>query len=65
MGFICECADDGDDNVHGESFDKQCSNAVCYHCDWRGTFPVPPKAWPKWAKDAAAAGWTPPEGWSP
>jgi hypothetical protein len=65
-GFVCECADDSEE--HGDSADNPCHVANCYHCGWGGTFPVPlfdPKKLKGWAKQAYAAGWKPPVGWTP
>lgn len=60
-GFICECDDEMNMDDHGESFATPCTNAVCYHCGWEGTFPIPPKGLEPWEKKALAAGWAPPE----
>jgi hypothetical protein len=65
-GFLCECHDDSPG--HGESIDKQCLEARCYHCGWCGEFPQRPfttKDLPQWAKTAWAAGWRPPPDWLP
>ena len=66
-GFVCEC-DADTDSGHGDSADDPCHNATCYHCGWGGTFPPPPfnpKSLKGWAKQAWAAGWKPPAGWTP
>lgn len=65
-GFLCEC---GVDNCG--TYENPCEEAHCYHCGWMGVFPPPksPKFDPKklrgWAKQAWAAGWKPPGGWTP
>lgn len=63
--FLCECWDVYDDFVdskeHGHAFADPCTNAVCHHCGWHGTFPTLPKKAAPWEKKALAAGWTPPE----
>ena len=61
QGFICEC--DVNEDGHGESQDKPCLEARCYHCDWSGRFPPLPKKLKPFEKLALAAGWTPPKGW--
>ena len=61
QGFICECGVDEDE--HGESNDKPCLEAICYHCRWGGRFPPLPKKLKPFEKQAIAAGWTPPKGW--
>lgn len=61
-GFLCLCDDDGD-TEHGESSAKACSNAVCHHCGWNGTFPRPARKLLAWEKKAIEEGWTPPAGW--
>lgn len=58
-GFLCMCDDEGSPH-HGESFADPCTEATCYHCGWRGTFPVKPKGLAKWEKTALDAGWTMP-----
>ncbi len=58
-GFICECAEEGAD--HGHTFADVCRDARCYHCGWRGTFPVKPKGLQAWEKKALEAGWSPTE----
>lgn len=72
-GFVCECdligdyPNKSDAKDHGTAANL-CENANCYHCGWGGVFP-PPKFDPAklrgWAKQAWAAGWRPPEGWTP
>ena len=61
QGFICEC--DNNEKDHGESQDKLCLDARCYHCGWGGRFPPLPKKLKPFEKLALAAGWTPPKGW--
>jgi hypothetical protein len=58
-GFVCECEVDTEE--HGESFVDVCRDAHCYHCGWRGSFPVKPKGLQAWEKKALEAGWSPPE----
>jgi hypothetical protein len=67
MGFVCECEsqESFDDESHGYSIAKPCLTANCYCCGWGGTFPKPAGKMPAWAKTALAAGWTPPDGWTP
>ena len=60
-GFICDCS--VDEKEHGESQDKPCLEALCYHCGWGGRFPPLPKKLKPYEKQALAAGWTPPKGW--
>lgn len=60
LGFICEC--DEVSETHGEAYATPCLEARCYHCEWVGKFPVPPKGLAPWEKKALAAGWTPPAG---
>lgn len=60
-GFICECDDEKSEQAdHGTTFTNVCSNAVCYHCDWSGDFPVKPRGLASWEKKALDAGWSPP-----
>lgn len=59
-GLLCEC-DAEENDTHGESFETPCTNAVCHHCGWEGTFPAKPKGLQAWEKRALEAGWTPPE----
>lgn len=57
-GFICECdSPTSDEPDHGQSFTNLCSEAVCFHCGWSGTFPVKPKSLLAWEKKALDAGW--------
>ena len=58
-GFICEC--DNESPNHGLTLENPCTSAYCYHCEWGGTFPVPPKGLQAWEKKALAAGWTMPD----
>ena len=61
-GFLCECEDSFTAESHGESADDPCESAVCHHCGWEGTFPVPaidPKKLRGWKKTAWEAGWRP------
>lgn len=60
-GFLCDC--DVDSEGHGKSYSDQCTNAVCSHCGWSGTFPVKPRGMLPWEKKALEAGWSPPEDW--
>jgi hypothetical protein len=60
-GFVCECVMDED--RHGESQNKPCVDARCYHCGWEGRFPPLPKKLQPFEKKALEAGWTPPKGW--
>ncbi len=66
-GFTCEClaeSDDGgasaDEKDHGMTLDAPCRFAICDHCGWGGTFPVPPPRLQAWEKKALEAGWSPP-----
>lgn len=56
-GFLCECSDEGEDKRHGETLQKQCEVANCYHCGWGGVFPQAPKSLASWEKKALEAGW--------
>ena len=63
-GLICECDPreypESEDEIHGLSFANVCGEAHCYHCEWRGEFPVKPKGLQTWEKKALEAGWSPP-----
>ena len=61
-GFVCEC-EDSTPKDHGDSLEKPCPYAVCYHCGYAGQFPPLPRKLTGWEKKAAEAGWTPPGGW--
>lgn len=66
-GFYCDCDYETADG-HGESHADPCQMATCDHCGWMGTFPIPlfdEKKLKGWAKTAWAAGWRPPEWWTP
>ncbi len=58
-GFICECGEEGAD--HGYTFADVCRDTHCYHCGYRGSFPVKPKGLQAWEKKALEAGWSPTE----
>lgn len=65
---LCDEARESDDEPHGQHRLNPCYEAQCYHCGWAGQLPVPGQTvvdLPDWAKEALAAGWTPPVGWKP
>lgn len=64
-GLICDCDPeeypDSELPEHGTTLDNPCHTANCYHCEWGGIHPKPPKGLQAWEKKALAAGWTMPK----